>query len=824
MECLFWSIALIVIVWALLFHRASLQVGTGVLAIYLVVMTIGTSSLPIQFLLWLIFLAVAIPLNVPSLRKTYISTPMFAFFKRVTPPMSRTEKEALEAGSVWWDGDLFSGDPDWGRLRSFPKPRLTDEERAFLDGPVEELCLMLDDWDITNNRADLPPEVWRYLKEKGFFGMIIPKSHNGLGFSALAHSEVVQKVASRSMAAAVTVMVPNSLGPAELLMHYGTEEQKNRYLPTLASGEDVPCFALTSPEAGSDAASMPDRGVVTKGQFEGKEVLGINLTFDKRYITLSPVASLIGLAFRLVDPDHLIGEVDDIGITVALIPSSIPGVEKGRRHNPLNVAFLNGTVKGKDVFIPMEYVVGGQEFVGKGWMMLMERLAIGRSISLPAVSVAGAKYASRLTGAYARVRYQFHLPIGRFEGVEEKLANIAGKTYLMDAARTMTVGAVDSGERPSVISAIVKYNLTERLRILINDAMDIHAGSGISFGPRNVMGLPYMALPISVTVEGANILTRSLIVFGQGAIRCHPYVLKEMESVTEKDQTKALDIFDEAFFGHAGFTLSNSIRALYHGLTDSVTANSPGGKGKPYYQSLSRLSAAFALTSDVAMLVYGGELKRKERISGRLADALSNLYLASATLKKFEDDGRQPEDAPLMKWACETSLKNTQDALFGVFDNLPIRPIAWKLRFLIFPYGRTFKGPSDRLSHKVARILLTPSDTRERLTDGIFKISDPNDAAGRIEDAFLAAIKAEPAEKKLKDAVRRGDISADGDEERITEAVTKEILTNDEAELLRAFVEKRREVIAVDDFPADFGAENSVTDEPAPESGDTPDE
>lgn len=804
MECLFWSVAIIAVVGTVFFWRLSLHLGTAVVGISLVLMTMGTDSVFAQIIIWSIYLVVAALLNIPIIRADYISSPMFAYFKKVTPTMSKTEREALEAGSVWWDGDLFSGAPDWDKLRSFPKPALSQEEQAFLDGPVEKFCDMLDEWEINYHQADLSEEVWQFLKENKFFGMIIPKKYGGLEFSALGHSEVVMKVASRSMAAAVTVMVPNSLGPAELLLHYGTEEQKDHYLPTLATGEDIPCFALTSPEAGSDAASMPDRGVVTKGEFEGKEVIGIKLNFDKRYITLSPVASVIGLAFRLLDPDHLIGDKEDVGITVALLPSNIPGIDVGRRHNPLGIAFLNGTVLGKDVFIPVDYIVGGIEGAGHGWKMLMERLAIGRSISLPALSVAGAKFSARSTGGYARVRYQFKLPIGRFEGIGEKLGFIAGSAYLMDATRTMTVGAVDMGERPSVISAIVKYNMTERLRTIINDAMDIHAGSGISLGPRNVIASPYTALPIAITVEGANILTRTLIVFGQGAIRCHPYVLKELESVAEEDKTKALKMFDAAFFGHAGFTLSNAARSLFYALASPIIDLIPGGKEKGYYRKYSRLSAAFALTSDAAMLILGGSLKRKERISGRLADALSSLYLGSAALKRFEDDGRPSDDKDLLAWACETTLKEGQDALIGVLDNLPVRPAAWLLKLVMFPFGRSFAGPSDNLGLKIAALLLSPSSTRDRLVRGIHQPTDPSDPVGRIEDAFLAAAKAEPAEKKLKDAVKSGKVEATGVMERIEEAVNKDILSDAEAEVLAAFIEKRKEVITVDDFPLDL--------------------
>ncbi|VAX20655.1 Acyl-CoA dehydrogenase [hydrothermal vent metagenome] len=808
MAYLLWPFALLALVWALAFWRAPLAVSTAIFAVVLAGWSyLGIASIFIIILAWALFLLVAIPLNVRSLRKKFITRKIFALFKKIAPVMSNTEKEALEAGSVWWDGELFSGKPDWKKLLAYKAPALTKKEEEYLDGPVEQLCKMLDDWKITNDLRDLPPEAWSFIKENRFFGMIIPEKYGGLGFSALAHSAVVMKIASRSMAGAVTVMVPNSLGPAELLMHYGTDEQKNRYLPSLASGKDIPCFALTSPEAGSDAASMPDRGVVVKEQYQGEETLGIRANFDKRYITLSPVSTVIGLAFKLYDPDKLLGDKEDIGITVALLPSDTPGVDISRRHDPLGVAFMNGCVTGENVFIPMDWLVGGRKMAGRGWKMLMERLAIGRAVSLPAVSVAGAKYASRVTGAYATVRKQFKMSIGKFEGVEEKLSNIAGNAYLMEAARTMTVGAVDQGERPSVISAMMKYNLTEKLRFVINEAMDVHAGSGIILGPRNAMGLDYMALPISITVEGANILTRSLIVFGQGAIRCHPHVLDELESVSDPDTKSGLDKFDKALFGHIGFVISNAVRSLSLGLTASrlaVVPRGPGGQASRYLQKLTRMSAAFALLADTAMLTLGSSLKKKERLSARFADSLSQMYMISATIKRFEDDGRPKEDIPLMNWACEEGLYVIQERLSEIIDNLPLRPAAWIMRFLIFPLGRRDKKPGDRLSHKVADLILKPSSARDRLTAGIFAPNDPDDPVGRVEDAFEKVIKAEPVEKRVRELLKAGKLSSITPEEQVEEALKSGDIIEEEAEAMRKALSARKEVITVDDFGPDY--------------------
>ena len=797
--CVLWAGLFFAALWLVFYLRMPLIAGTVCLAVVLFVIGqwSGFGGLG-QGFHWLIFLLIAVPLNLPVLRRSLLSDRIFSIFKKVMPSMSATEREALEAGSVWWDGELFSGKPDWSKLLETPAPKLTPEERAFLDGPTETLCAMIDDWVITQEDRDLPPEVWAYIKEQGFFGMIIPKRYGGLEFTALAHSSVVMKIASRSITAAVTVMVPNSLGPSELLLRYGTEQQKDHYLPRLAIGKEVPCFALTSPEAGSDAAAMTDSGVVCRGDFDGeKDVLGIRLNWEKRYITLGPVATVLGLAFKLYDPAHLLGDKEELGITCALIPVDTPGVEIGDRHFPLNQAFMNGPNRGKDVFIPMDWLIGGEKRAGQGWRMLMECLAAGRSISLPALSTGAGKLVSRATGAYSRVRKQFKTPIGRFEGVEEVLARIAGLTYMMDAARTLTAAAVDLGESPSVVSAVVKYHLTENMRQVVNDAMDIHGGSGICMGPRNLMGRVYQSIPIGITVEGANILTRSLIIFGQGAIRCHPYVFREMQAVANND---ALE-FDRAFWGHVGFAISNAARSFWLGLTMARLASSPvRGPSRGCYQQLMRMSAASALVTDAALLVLGGSLKRREKLSGRLADVLSYLYLASAALKRFEDQGRPAEDLPLLQWVCDHALYQMQQSLNGLLKNFPNRIVAWVLRRLVFPLGKPYDGPSDQLGHRCADILLSPSETRDRLTRGLYIPTEPDQALARLEQALTLQIALVPLEKKLRAAVKSGELKAATEPELWQQAYDKKVIDEASFAQWQEADEARREAVKVDDF------------------------
>ena len=800
MTALIWILAVVATAWALAYWRAPLIVWTLV-----TLAALGLGAYICHTLWSIVTLAmlavILIPLNVAPLRHALLTNRVFTVFRRILPPMSTTEREALDAGTVWWEADLFRGDPDWKKLLLIPSPRLSREEQVFLDGPVEELCNRLNDWDITHARRDLPPEIWRFIKEMGFFGMIIPKRYGGLEFSAQAHSAVVMKLASRSITAAVTVMVPNSLGPAELLMRYGTDAQRNHYLPRLARGEEVPCFALTGPDAGSDASSIPDRGFVCRAEFDGrKDVLGIRLTWEKRYITLGPVATLLGLAFRLFDPQHLLGKEEDIGITLALIPTKTPGVNIGTRHHPLDIPFQNGPNSGKDVFIPMEWVIGGEQRVGQGWRMLMDCLAAGRSISLPALSVGAGKLAARATGAYARIRKQFRVPIGRFEGVEEPLARIAGYTYLMDAARTLTARGLDAGEQPAVASAIVKHQLTEHMRRVVNDAMDIQGGSGICLGPQNLLGRAYQAVPISITVEGANILTRTLIIYGQGAIRCHPFVREEMEAVADADTARGARRFDNAITGHIGFVISNVARASWIGLTGARFVHVPiSGPACRYAQKLTRLSAAFAVLSDTAMFVFGGTLKRREKISGRLADVLSYLYLASASIKRFEDDARPAADEPLLRYACEDCLHHAEQMIMDVIKNFPWL-VRWSLRGLLFPVGRSNPVPSDRLGHDVAALLLAPSEARDRLTAGIYLPKGEDDQLGRIDAALPAAIAAEPLDKKLHGFVENHPLLHGDFEAQLREAMRAGVLSAAEADTVREAARLRRAVIRVDDF------------------------
>jgi acyl-CoA dehydrogenase len=725
-----------------------------------------------------------------SFRRDYLSRYIFRWARKVLPPLSATEREAIEAGDVWWDADLFSGNPDWAKLLAMAPAKLSPEEQAFLDGPVEELCGMLDEWRITFELKDLPPEVWDYLKAKKFFAMIIPKQYGGLGFSAYAHSEVVRKLSSHSVTAAVTAMVPNSLGPGELMMLFGTKEQRDYWLPRLADGREIPCFGLTSPEAGSDAASMVDNGVVCKGMFQGKEVLGIRLNWHKRYITLGPVATVLGLAFKLRDPDHLIGKQENIGITVALVPTNLPGVSIGRRHLPALLVFQNGPNWGRDVFIPIDYIIGGVEQAGHGWKMLMSALAAGRGISLPSLSAAGAAYAAHTTGAYSRVREQFHLPIGKFEAIQERLGRMAATAYLIDGARRMTCAAIDSGIHPAVVTAIMKGQATERLRVSVNDAMDVHGGKAVIEGPQNYMGELYRSVPIGITVEGANIVTRALIQFGQGSIRSHPYVLKEILSLEDPDPERALDAFDAAFWGHVGHSLANAARATVRAWTGGLLAPRPNaGRTTHYYAQLSRYASAFALMVDMSLLSMGGELKRREMISARFADVLSELYLLSAVLKRWNDEGRQDDDYPLVAHAMASGLAVMAARLDEILSNLPARPVAWLLRALVMPFGPRHRGPVDALTKTCANILFEPSATRDRVTAGLYHPADDRGVA-RLDLAFKLVVAAQP----IRDRMRKAKVSD------IEQALATGLITQNEAAQLAAVAKAVANVIAVDDF------------------------
>ena len=750
----------------------------------------------------LAFAGLALLFGATSLRARLVTAPLMPHIARLLPRMGETERVALEAGSVWWDGALFSGAPDWEALLRVPPARLSEREQAFLDGPVEDLCAQLDDWEI-GRRGDLPPEIWELLKRRGFFGMVIPEEWGGLGFSALAHSAVIVKLSSRSLATAVTAMVPNSLGPAELLLHYGSEEQKRHWLPRLARGEEIPCFALTGPEAGSDAAATQSEGIVCRGHFEGREVLGMRLHWRKRYITLAPLATVIGLAFRLRDPDHLLGESEDLGITCALVPANLPGVEIGRRHDPLGVPFQNGPTCGRDVFLPLDAIIGGPERAGQGWRMLMETLAVGRSISLPSVAVGGAELAARTVSAYAMVREQFDTPIGRFEGVEEPLARIAGLTYAMNAARLVTLSAVHAGEKPAVLSAVAKAYLTEAMRDVVGDAMDVRAGASIMRGPRNVLARAYLGVPIGITVEGANILTRSMIIYGQGAIRCHPYAQEEMAAVAAGDVAR----FDRALFGHIEFVVRSAARALWLGVTSARGTGAPTADWTaPWYRRLSRASAGFALVSDACMGTLGGSLKRREKITGRLADALAWMYLGSAVLKQVHDEGPEPATRPFAEWALAHATAEIERALAGVLDHLPARPLAWLLRPLVFPWGSRTRGPSDVLGAAAAGALLDDRAARAWLTRDIYLPPPEEPGLGHLEAALAKAVAALEVEAKIRAAVRAGRLDRAPGAELADRALEAGIITPDERKRIHDADEARDEAIQVDDFdPAAFG-------------------
>lgn len=737
----------------------------------------------------------------PGLRKKYLTGPLYKMVQNAMPPISRTEQEAIDAGSVWWDAELFSGRPDWHKLMSQPRPMLNQEEREFIEGPVEELCEMSDDWDISYNRNDLPEEVWQYIKDKRFFGLNASKEYGGHGFSAYGQSCMVQKLSTRSGTVAVTVMVPNSLGPAELLYHYGTKEQKDYYLPRLAQGDEVPCFGLTNPWAGSDAAGMPDAGIVCKCMHEGEEKLGFRINWEKRYITLGPVATLLGLAFKAYDPDKLMGDTHDLGITCVLIPTRTDGVSIGTRHLPLNASFQNGPNWGHDVFVPMDWVIGGQEQVGQGWRMLMESLAAGRGISLPAAGAGAAKVAARTSGAYARIREQFGIEIGKFEGIEEALAQIGGLTYLLDSGRIVMTTALAIGEKPAIMSAIVKQQCTDLSRMVVNHAMDLHGGKGICMGPGNYLARAYQQIPIGITVEGANILTRSLIIFGQGAMRCHPYLLREVQAVNMEDVEAGMEAFDLLMTEHIQYVMANKMRAFVYGLSRGRLASGTGdGVIKKYSRQIEHMSASFAWLADITLMILGGGLKRKEMLSGRFADALSNLYLASSALKRFKDNGEDAREKPLVEWACQYALYQVQQALDGILRNFPVPYLGGLLRVVVFPTGRYLQMPDDRLNQAVATILQQPGEVRDRLTEDIYIADDPDEITAQIETALELSIASYELRKRIK---KQGlEQTADkGFEEWLSGLLSENNISEAEVDLLRRTREIVSKVIRVDDFP-----------------------
>ncbi|WP_095078797.1 acyl-CoA dehydrogenase [Pseudomonas sp. Irchel s3h17] len=800
---LLWILVLAIGIAWLAHRRTAPLPALGIVAVYLVAMgVVNRAPGWLLLIFWIMLAAVAAPLLLPDLRRKFFSAPLFSWFQKTLPPMSQTERDAIDAGTVWWDGELFSGRPDWNKLLAYPKAQLSEEEQAFIDGPTEALCAMVSDWQI-GQTMDLPAEAWAHIKQNGFFALIIPKEYGGKGFSAFANSQVAMKLATRSGDLASTVMVPNSLGPAELLLHYGTEAQRNHYLPRLARGDDIPCFALTGPLAGSDAGSMPDTGVVCKGQWQGQETLGLRLNWEKRYITLGPVATLLGLAFKAYDPDHLLGDQEDLGISLALVPTDIAGVEIGRRHLPLGASFMNGPNSGKDVFVPLEFIIGGQEMLGKGWMMLMNCLSVGRSISLPAVGTGAAKFTSLVTGQYAQVREQFNVPLAAFEGIQEAMARIAGNAWMMDAARMLTATALDLGEKPSVLSAVLKYHLTERGRECISHAMDVHGGKAIIMGPNNYLGRSWNGAPIFITVEGANILSRNLMIFGQGAIRSHPFVLQEMALASREDKDQALKEFDGLLLRHIGFAVGNAASTLMLNLGVGHFERAPGDRlSQGYCRALNRQAAAFALLADLSMMLLGGELKRRERLSARLGDVLSNLYLASAALKRYHDLDSPPHMTPLFTWAMEESLGQSERALDELLSNFPSKVLGCLLRVIVFPFGRRHKGPSDTLAAEVAAVIgrAKGDPTLEELLGGCYRPQSLEDPVGALQQACDLLNAVQPLQQKLHNALRSGQFKPAAGEPLIDAALEAGVLQLIEAQSLREAEVARRKVIDVDDF------------------------
>jgi acyl-CoA dehydrogenase len=764
---------------------------------------------PMSILAWLTAGGLAL-FSIPSLRRKILVEPAFHMVKKILPKVSDTEQQALDAGTIGFDAELFSGTPDWSKLRAVPPVLLTAEEKAFLEGPTEQLCAMIDDWQIRFNNKEIPDEIWKFAGKHGFLGMLISKEHGGLGFSAQAQSLILGKIASRSPDVCTIVMVPNSLGPGELIEKYGTDEQKHHYLPRLAKGLDIPCFSLTGPTSGSDAATMRDIGTVTKGMHQGREVLGIKLSWDKRYITLGPKATLLGLAFKLFDPDKLLARraqaggtlSDEVGITLALIPANHPGVNIGRRHLPSGAAFPNGPNTGTNVFIPIEWVIGGEAMAGHGWRMLMECLSAGRAISLPSSGTAAAKAMLRFTSAYSRIRKQFGLPVGRMEGIEEPLTRLVENAYSLEAARGVTAAMVSRGEKPAVISALMKYQATERMRASVNDAMDIHGGRAICDGPTNYLQSAYQMVPVGITVEGANILTRTLITFAQGALRSHPYLYKEVQAVQNPDTRLGLIAFEDAFLGHLSFSLSNVFGTLFHNLTGGFFAHVPEkayGTAE-WYKQLWRASRSFALVADLTVALLGGGLKTKQKITGRLADALSELYILSCVLKRYEDDGKPAADHQIVALCARNGLYRYQQAMRGAIENFPVAWARVFMRALVFPLGSPYKPASDQLGHECVRLALEPGDVRDRLTRYMYISKDPSDATGLLEVTLTKVIAVEPAERKLDRAIRDGKIRRYHGIDWIGDAFSQGVVTEGEAKLLREVEVLTARVIAVDSF------------------------
>lgn len=794
---------LLTLIFSVAIFQFSMLVSAVVIGIALLIITIaGFLIKPVAIVLWALFLIVIGFSFLKNLRIKYVIKPLLPRLKAKLPPISDTERAAIDAGDTWWERDLFCGRPDWNKLLTFPRPSLSLEEQAFLENQVEQLCHMINEWEIMYQDHDIPEPVFNFLKKEKFFAMEIPKSYGGLGFSAYAHSTVITKIATSSVSVAVTTMVPNSLGPGALLVRYGTEEQKQHHLPLLARGDAIPCFALTAPDAGSDAGAMPDMGIVKHGVFNGENIVGIELSWDKRYITLAPIATLLGLAIQLYDPDHLIGDKEDVGITLCLIPTSHPGVEVGARHFPMYAAFMNGPTRGKRVFIPLDWIIGGIDKAGQGWRMLMECLSVGRSISLPALATACGKVAYRLTGAYARVRQQFNVPIASFEGIEEKLAVIGGYTYLLEACRLLTVSAVDMKINPAIVSAIAKYHMTEMGRQLVNCAMDVHAGHMIQVGPRNPLANAYLASPISITVEGANILTRNLIIFGQGAIRCHPYLLKEIELMSQKEVD--VNLFDQTLMSHLGYVIRNILRGIAYGVSGGRLIGTPFKNRKIHQlvQQLNRMSTALAIIADVSLILLGGQLKRKERTSARLGDILSNLYLASAVIKYYHDHQKPHQDKDYLIWSLQHCLYEAQKACHMVLVNYPIKGVGRLLKGILFPFGMRLTPPSDHYTHKLVEEMTSPNELRDRLTR--FTYIKKESLISNLDEAIKQVSDIDPLMKKFNKGLQSHQLHFFDFDDRIEAALKADIITKEEAIRLKTYQSLRDDIIKVNEFNFDL--------------------
>lgn len=791
----------LLVIWALFYFEATRTVGCVVAIVTAILCSVLIT--PWSLLLGVPMIIASIILLITPLRDAVISRPAFKLLSNAMPSMSTTEREALDAGTSWWEKELFMGAPDWEKFDQYPYPVLSAEEQAFLENEVQQLCSMLDEWQIHHQDKDLPPEVWQFIKDNGFLGLIIPKSFGGKQFTPFAQSRIMSKIASRSLTAAVSCMVPNSLGPGELLLHYGTEEQKQRYLPGLANGTEVPCFGLTSPEAGSDAGAIPDTGVVCYGQYQGQEVLGLKMNFSKRWITLAPIATVIGLAFKLYDPEGLLGDKTKVeyGITCALIPADHEGIQIGPRHNP-GAPFMNGTVEGRDVFIPLDWIIGGQQNAGKGWRMLMECLGVGRGISLPALATAAGEISYLLVGAFASVRQQFKISVGHFEGVQEATSDIASDAYMLEAFRYLVTCGLNQGGTPAVMTAMAKYYATEAMRKVVNHGMDVVGGRAIQLGPRNFLALTYQSIPVAITVEGANILTRSLMIFGQGSMRCHPYLFEELQLLQAEDKAAAFKEFSPLLFKHLAYTFNRAAKAFAFSITGGSDEGSKQADdfSKAYYSKINRFSADFALTADMALGILAGDLKRKEMLSGRLADIHAHLFIATAILKYYEHGQRTEAEQKHAELALNKALYQVQEAFFSFYDNFPVKLAAGMVKLLCFPFGRPIAAPSDQLKQEVAELIMQEHAFRDQLKQHVYYNTDANDVMGRMESTFQSLLQLQPLWNKFKKAESKDQFTGLSFEEHIANALETGFISTAEAESLLDYNAKRYDSMLTDIF------------------------